>query len=638
MDKTPSQTWTITQAEKNYNLDGWGLGYFSINDKGNLCMNPSGRGGPTIDIMDIVDDIREKALGFPCVVRFQDILRARVAAINQLFNKAIEEHNYQGKYFGVYPIKVNQMREVVEEILDAGLPHHHGLEAGSKAELATVLGVINDTESLVVCNGYKDEEYLRLAMLGRKLGIQIIVVIEQFQELERLLRIAAEMEMDPVIGIRAKLTAKGTGKWEDSGGDFAKFGLTIPEIIKVVQILKEQGKTHILKLFHFHVGSQLTDIRAVKEAVTEATRVYGKLAKMGFDIEYLDVGGGLGVDYDGSRTTADSSINYSMNEYASDVVYNIQQICVDEGVKQPNIVSESGRALVAHHSCIIMDVFGNIEYGTENGHLKSSNGDIAKEWQDMMENLKAENALETYHDAVAKKQEALDMFRLGYLELEDRAITENYFWRTCKAVINLVGKMEKVPKEIKKLQESLVDHYYANFSLFQSAPDHWAIKQVFPLMPLHRLNEIPTRRTQIADLTCDSDGKVEKFIDRSKIRDNLFLHQYDGSPYYIGMFLMGAYQDIMGDMHNLFGRVNEIHVFCDDEDPEDFYIEEVIKGDSVSDVISRMQYAGTDLLKKVKGGVERRVREGIIKPKEGVNLVEFYQQILQGYTYLKSQN
>ncbi len=637
MDKDiPKKSWTVAQAEKNYNLDGWGLGYFVVNSLGHLCMQPYGKTGPTIDIMDIVDDIREKNIGFPCVIRFQDILRARVESINKLFQKAISEHSYQGKYFGVYPIKVNQMREVVEEIVDAGKPYHHGMEAGSKAELTTVLGLISDAEAIIVCNGYKDKDYIRLALMGRKLGYKVIIVIEQMNELEMVLALSKELEVEPILGLRAKLSAKGVGKWEDSGGEFAKFGLTIPEIIKLVKILQQHGQLDTLKLCHSHVGSQLTDIRAVKGAITEATRIYAKLILMGCNIEYLDIGGGLGVDYDGSRTTAESSMNYTMEEYASDVVYNIQQICVDEGVKQPNIVSESGRALVAHHSCIIMDVFGNIEYGSDAEIGVCKNKDIAKEFHEMLENLTEENALATYHDAVAQKQESLDMFRLGYLDLEERAYVEIMFWKVCRAILLITSKLEKIPKELKNLRESLVSQYYANFSLFQSAPDHWAIKQVFPVMPLHRLNEEPSCRTTIVDLTCDSDGKIEKFIDRSKVRSNLFLHEYNGEPYYIGMFLMGAYQDIMGDMHNLFGRVNEIHVFCDDEDPEDFYIETLIRGDRVADVLARVQYSEFDLQKKIKSEIEQKVKDGKIKPKEGVQLVEFYQQIMQGYTYLKS--
>lgn len=630
-------TWSREEAQASFNIQAWGQGYFEVNEKGHLAVKPNGPTGPSIDIMDVVEDIREKKLGLPCVVRFQDILRAQVTSLNQVFSEAIKKNEYPKSYWGVYPIKVNQMREVVEEVLDAGQSYHHGLEAGSKAELVGVLGMLRDPKALLICNGYKDREYIRLALLGRKVGLNLVIVIEQFSELEMILEMTREMDVDVQLGVRAKLAARGIGKWQSSSGDFAKFGLTVPEIIQVCQRLENDQCKHFLKLFHFHVGSQLTDIRTIKAAVTEGTRIYAKLLRMGFPVEYLDIGGGLGVDYEGTRTTEESSMNYTLEEYASDVVYNIQEICRDEEVEVPHIVSESGRAIVAHHSCIIMDVFGNLAYGNNNNHIPETNEEIASEFRHMLLNINEKNALETYHDAVQQKQEALDMFRLGYLDLNERAIVENLYWQVCKSLVDLSYKMEKVPSEILDLRESLFSQYYANFSLFQSAPDHWAFKQLFPLVPLHRLNERPSLRTKVVDLTCDSDGKIEKFIQGGEVSDHVILHEYDGSPYFIGMFLMGAYQEIMGDMHNLFGRVNEIHVFVDDDDPEDFYIEEVIRGDSVSDILSRLQYSKSDLIKKIKLDLERTVREGKLKPKEGVLYHDFYADVLDGYTYLKSE-
>ncbi len=629
--------WSIAKSIQHYNIENWGLGYFFANEKGHLCVQPYGREGPSIDIMDVIEDIQEKKLGLPCVIRFQDILRSRVIALNEAFKKSIEEHNYLGKYYGVYPIKVNQMREVVEEILDAGAPYHFGLEAGSKGELIPVLALNTDPEALTICNGYKDEAYMRLAMLGRKLGRKIIVVIEKLSELPQLLRIADEMQVQPYIGLRAKLTTKGTGKWESSGGDFAKFGLTTPEIIRAVQILKEAGREECLKLFHFHVGSQLTDIGTVRDAVKEGARIYAKLRKMGFNIEYFDIGGGLGVDYDGSRTTGTSSMNYSLEEYVSDIVYNLQQICQDEQVAEPHITSESGRAITAYHSCIIMPIFGHIEIGSN--HLppseKTKEVEMVRKLRKLVTGVNSKNALESFHQALSKKEETLSMFKLGILSLEDRAKVESLFWQLCRSITKINEGLKHAPKDTAELKDRMADQYLANFSLFQTAPDHWAFDQLFPIVPVHRLDEKPTRETTIVDITCDSDGKIDRFIDLVDARDTLSLHTLKpDEPYYIGMFLLGGYQDIMGDMHNLFGRVNEVHVFCDDEDPEDFYMEEVIPGDTIEKVLSRLQYAPTDLAKQVKTALDQQIKEGHIKPKEGVSLIDFYEETMNGYTYL----
>lgn len=634
-----SSKWSLKQALEHYNIPGWGSGYFDINRKGHLCARPYGSGGPSIDVMDVIEDIQEKQLGFPCVVRFQDILRARVEQLSEAFQKYIREYRYKGKYFGVYPIKVNQLSEVVEEILDAGEAFDLGLEAGSKGELLTVLALNRNPKALTICNGYKDEDYLRLALMGRKLGRKIIVVIEKMSELPLLLELAEEMDVEPLIGLRAKLSTKGTGRWEDSGGDFAKFGLTVPEIMQAVKLLKRKKQTQALKLFHFHVGSQLTDIRMVKESVREAARIYAKLAKMDFDIEYFDVGGGLGVDYDGSRTASDSSMNYSLEEYVEDVIYNLQQVCAEESVPEPNITSESGRALVAHHACIIIPIFGNIEVGSSNLNLAPQKKEslIVTEMREILETLKQENILVNFHDAQAKKAEALSSFKLGILSLEERAKVESLYWKICQSIIGLQKNLEHKPEDTAELEEQLSDQYLANFSVFQSAPDHWAFEQLFPIVPVHRLNERPTRETTIADITCDSDGKIDRFIDLLDVKDNLSLHSLKpGEPYYLGMFLTGAYQDIMGDMHNLFGRVNEVHVFCDDEDPEDYYLEEVIPGDTIRDVLSRLQYSPNQLIKSVKSALDKEVRKGKLKPKAGVKLIEAYEAIMNGYTYLRS--
>ncbi|OLD09386.1 MAG: arginine decarboxylase [Deltaproteobacteria bacterium 13_1_40CM_3_69_14] len=651
--------WSIERSLQLYNIPGWGAGYFSINPKGHMVVHPFGQPGPVIDLMDVVDDIRERKLGFPCVVRFQDLLRSRVKQLNDVFRNAIAQHGYKGQYFGVYPTKVNQMREVVEEILDAGAPWHFGLEAGSKGELLIVLALNTDPEALTICNGYKDEEYLRLALIGRKLGRKILVVIEKLSELPHLLRLSEEMNVQPLIGLRSKLSTKGTGKWESSSGDFAKFGLTTPELIRAIEILRAAGKVEAAKLFHFHVGSQLTDIRTVKDVVNEGARFYAKLRKMGLSsLEYFDVGGGLGVDYVGARSTSYvSSLNYSMEEYAADVVYTVQQICSNEGVPEPNLVSESGRALTAHHACLLMNVFGHIEFG-ENGtvHEEPSaspgpnapadavapvpedNSPIVREMREIVSGMTPKNSGEAYNDAVAKKEQALTMFKLGILGLEERAAVEGLFWRLCRRLVEINKKRKRVPGPTRGLDDRLADQYMANFSLFQSAPDSWAINQLFPIVPLHRHTEQPTRDSTIVDITCDSDGKIDIFIEGETVDETIALHPLrPGEPYYLGMFLTGAYQDIMGDMHNLFGRVHEVHVFVDDDDPEDFYIEEVIPGDTMERVLARVQYEPSDLAKRIKQALDGKVREGHVKPKESVQLTDFYEQAMRGYTYLGTE-
>jgi arginine decarboxylase len=639
---TAPADWSIERATQYYNIAGWGAGFFSVNEAGHVVVHPHGQPGPTIDLMDVVEDIRERKIGFPCIVRFQDVLRARVKQINEAFGKAVAEMGYGGRYFGVYPIKVNQMREVVEEVLDAGAPYHYGLEAGSKGELLIVLSMNVDPEALTICNGYKDEEFLRLALLGRKLGRKVIVVVEKLSELPHLLRVAEEMQVEPMIGLRSKLTTRGTGKWEGSSGDFAKFGLTVPELIHAVKILKDAGKEHCAKLLHFHVGSQLTEIRVVKDAVNEGSRVYAKLRKMGLPIEYFDVGGGLGVDYVGTHSNGfTSSVNYTMDEYVGDVVYNVQRVCMNEGVPEPNIVSESGRAITAHHSCIVMEVFGHIEIGSAEEIAAASVAQpnepkVVREMREIVASLTPRNRAEAYHDAAAKKEEALQMFKLGILGLEERAVVESLFWKLARAIADLNRGKKRLPRETRDLGDKIADQYMANFSLFQSAPDHWAFDQLFPIVPLQRMGEAPARDATIVDITCDSDGKIDRFIENDGVDETLSLHHLrDGEPYYLGMFMTGAYQDIMGDMHNLFGRVNEIHVFADDEDPEDFYIEEVIPGDAIEKVLSRVQYEPAELFRRVKSALDQKVKEGAIRPKEGVSLADFYESVMRGYTYLR---
>lgn len=631
------RTWGASDSLKLYNIENWGDQYFSINPSGNLTVHPRRGDGPGIDLMSVVEDVKAQGLNLPVLIRFQDIIRHRVIALNEAFKKSIAEYGYKGRYKGVYPVKVNQMSEVVEEIVDAGRPYDYGLEAGSRAELAIISSMNLSSDALMICNGYKDYGFIKMALMGRKLGKNVIIVVEKLTELYQVIAVAKEMGVEPYIGIRSKLYSKGSGKWESSGGETAKFGLTTPELLHAVQVLRKEGMENCFKLLHFHIGSQITNIRTVKDAVKEATRIYSKLRKMNLNIEYLDVGGGLGVDYDGSRTNFDSSINYSLQEYVADVVYSIKEICEAEEVPEPNIVSESGRAIVAHHSVLLTNVFGSIEVGSTPISMEESpdEDDVVKEMRFLAQNLSSKNLLEHFHDAVARKEEALSMFKLGFLSLEDKARVEYLFWQICKVIHKNAVGLKYVPDEVEALNKALADQYLCNFSVFQSMPDHWAIQHLFPIAPIHRLDEEPTHQATLADITCDSDGKVNKFIDLRDIKDTIPLHTLkNGDPYYVGFFLMGAYQDIMGDLHNLFGRVHEVHVFLDETEPGGYYIEEVISGSNIAAVLSTIQYSATDLAKRVKEQIEAKVREGGMKPKEGVDLLNFYERVLNGYTYV----
>jgi arginine decarboxylase len=631
------RTWGVSDSLKLYNIENWGDQYFSMNPSGNLTVHPRRGDGPGIDLTTVIDEIRSQNVELPVLIRFQDILRHRVVGLNEAFRKSIAEFGYKGRFMGVYPIKVNQMREVVEEIIDAGRPFEYGLEAGSKAELTAVVAMNTAPGALILCNGYKDYGFIKTALMSRKLGKNVIITIEKLTELYQVIAVARELGVVPAIGVRCKLYSKGSGKWESSGGENAKFGLTTPEILQAVKILRQEGLEDSFKLLHFHVGSQITNIKTVKDAVKEATRIYAKLRKMGLNLQFLDVGGGLAVDYDGSRTSFDSSMNYSLNEYVSDVVYSIQEICQSEEVPEPNIVTESGRAIVAHHSVLVVDVFGSIEVGTTPIAMEetSDEDDVVKEMRYLSKHLTAKNAVEHYHDAVQRKDEALSMFKLGFLSLEDKAKVEHLFWQICKAIHKASSGLKYVPDEVEALSKHLADQYLCNFSVFQSMPDHWAIQHLFPIVPIHRLDEEPLRNATLVDITCDSDGKVSKFIDLRDIKDTLRLHTLrPGEPYYLGFFLMGAYQDIMGDLHNLFGRVNEVHVFLDETEPGGYYIEEVIKGNNIAGVLSWIQYSATDLEKKMKEQIDAKVREGVIKPREGVELQNFYENVLHGYTYV----
>jgi arginine decarboxylase len=637
-----SEPWNIQRAREMYNVHRWGAKYFDINEGGRVVAKPLRDAGATVDLTDVIEEAKARGLKFPVLIRFQDILRHRVESINMAFRNAITEFNYQGRYRGVFPIKVNQLREVVEEILDAGKPFDFGLEVGSKPELFAGLALQSQLGSLIVCNGYKDASFVRMALLGTKLGKKVIMVVEKLEELRQIITISKQLGVEPLIGMRARLMSKGAGRWAESGGENAKFGLSTAELLVAVDMLKAENLTQCFKLLHFHIGSQVPDILIVKRAVQEAARFYAKLYKMGFQLEYLDVGGGLGVDYDGSRSAFDSSTNYTLQEYANDIVYYVADVCNTEKVPHPDIISESGRAVVAHHSVLIVEVFGSIEK-VRNGdtfQYGESEHALVRELLDIRKNLPKLNKLEAYHDALERKEDAQHMFTLGMMELPDKAKIENLYWEISRAVVDCFKDQAYIPEEIRKLEDSLGDQYLCNFSVFQSLLDHWALGQLFPIMPVGRLNERPTREATLVDITCDSDGQVNKFIDLRDVRDTLPLHPLiangngQNEPYYLGFFLMGAYQDIMGDLHNLFGRVNEVHVFLDPDEPAGYYVEEIIEGTTIVQALDSVQYDEKELKRQMKAQVDEAIKSDRMKPSEAMRLLDDYERGLKEYTYL----
>src|SRR4051812_39600740 len=633
--------WSIEQARNLYSINRWGAKYFDISEAGRVVAKPLQDAGASVDLTDVIEEAKGRGLKFPLLVRFQDILRHRVQSINMAFRNAITEFNYQGRYRGVFPIKVNQLREVVEEILDAGKPFDFGLEVGSKPELFAGLALQSQLGSLIVCNGYKDAQFIRIALLGTKLGKKVIMVVEKLEELRQIITISKQLGVEPLIGMRVRLLSKGGGKWAESGGENAKFGLSTAELLAATEMLKAENLSHCFKLLHFHIGSQVPDILIVKKAVQEAARFYAKLHKMGFHAEFLDVGGGLGVDYDGSRSAFESSTNYSLQEYTNDIVYYIADVCNAEGVPHPDIVSESGRAIVAHHSVLIVEVFGSIAKTsheqqftyTENEHA------LVKELLDIRKNLAKLNKLEAYHDALERKEDAHNMFTLGVMDLPDKAKIETLYWEISERVVETFRGQAYIPEEIRKLEDSLGDQYLCNFSVFQSLLDHWALGQLFPIMPVNRLKERPTKEGTLVDITCDSDGQINKFIDLRDVRDTLPLHAlrqngHGQEPYYLGFFLMGAYQDIMGDLHNLFGRVNEVHVFLDPDEASGYYVEEVIEGSTIIQTLTSVQYDELELKRQMKAQIDEAIKSDKLKPSEGMRLLDDYERGLKEYTYL----
>ena len=671
--------WTIADSIETYNIRNWGSPFFSINPLGHAVCHPAGPDAAHIDLKELVDEVRRRGIAPPLLLRFPEILRGRIVELNEAFRRAIGEYGYKGIYKGVYPIKVNQDRYVVERILEYGRPYHYGLEAGSKPELLAVMAMLDDEDALIVCNGYKDEEYIETALLASKLGRTVILVVEKLSELKLIEEVSKKTGIRPRLGMRAKLSSRGAGRWEASGGDRSKFGLSSRELVDAIRFLKEKDLLDTFQLIHFHLGSQISAIRSLKQAMREAGRFFVETYKLGAPLQYIDVGGGLGVDYDGSQTNFQSSMNYTMQEYANDIVFATMEMCDEAGVPHPTIVSESGRAIVAHHAVLVVDILGVSEFSTGKPpeSLPEKLPNVVKNLMDTFRDVSRKNVLEAYHDAIEYKDECLTLFSLGHLSLEERVLAEEYFWSICQKILRFVREMAEVPEELEGIEKALSDTYFCNFSMFQSLPDAWAIDQLFPILPIHRLHEEPTRRAVLADITCDSDGKIDHFIDRRDVKAVLELHPLTGEDYYLGVFLTGAYQEILGDLHNLFGDNNTIHVHTISSGPpapqgsfgapgngngnghgnvhaasstdasgplpvaapieplHGYQIEHVLPGDTVTDVLKYVSYSKDDLVARVRRAGEVALRAKRMTLEETRQLLRIYEEGLAGYTYLE---
>lgn len=630
------QRWTIEKSEDLYRIKGWGDPYFSINAAGHVTVSPQGDRGGSLDLYELVEALKQRNLGLPILIRFSDILEDRLERVNACFAKAIARYKYEGEYRGVFPTKCNQQRHLIEDLVRFGKPYQFGLEAGSKAELLIALSTLDTAGALLICNGYKDQEYIETAMLGQRLGQIPIVVLEQLEEVELVIEASRRLQIRPVLGVRAKLSSKGVGRWGGSAGDRAKFGLTVPEILTVVEQLKQANMLDCLQLLHFHIGSQIAAISVIKDALREASQIYVELAGLGANMRYLDVGGGLGVDYDGSKTNFYASKNYSIQNYANDVVAEVKDACDKKGVPVPTLISESGRALASHQSVLIFDVLGtsdvpideNLEPPGEDEH------NILRELHEITLGINARNYQELYHDAIQFKEEAISLFNFGYLSLTERAKAERLFWACCRKIQNIVRTEEYVPDDLEDLEKDMASIYYINLSVFQSVPDTWAIDQLFPIMPIHRLDEEPTRQGTLADLTCDSDGKIDQFIDLRDVKSVLELHPLKPSePYYLGLFLGGAYQEIMGNLHNLFGDTNAVHIHLT---PKGYRVEHVVKGDTMQEVLSYVQYDSEDLIENIRRRSEQALQDRKITLQESQLLLKHYEASMGRYTYLTS--
>src|SRR6266550_3431654 len=636
------EPWTIASARSLYNVEGWGIGFFDINEAGHVVVRPDReRTERELDLFELANDLEEQGVGLPLLLRFSDILRSRIESLNQKFAHAREEYRYEGGYTTVYPIKVNQQRHVVEEIVEFGKTAGVGLECGSKPELQAVLGLAEHTDHLIVCNGYKDDEFMRLALMGQKLGHQVFIVLEQLSEVDVLLQVADELGVNPTAGVRIKLYSEGSGRWAKSGGEKSKFGLSTAQLVRLVDKLKGLGRLDILKLIHFHLGSQITDIRYIKAGLQEITRYYAELRGLGVDITHVDVGGGLGVDYDGSGSTSQASVNYTLQEYADDVIYTLAESCREHELPMPHIISESGRALTAHHALLLLSVI-DVESQADNAVPELTNDDpallheMAADYASLAKRVSKKRVREVYHDATFDKERAQELFNSGVLTLRDRAVAEQIYLATIATVVRIAQRDRDVYSDIiDDLEATMVDRYFCNFSLFQSLPDSWAIDQIFPIMPIHRLNEEPTRRGTIQDVTCDSDGKIETFIGDRTPQKSLELHPFnDGDPYIIGIFLTGAYQEILGDLHNLFGDTNAVHIRLSESNGGGYEVTDLVHGDTVTEVLDYVQFRASDLLATFRRKVANATG---IERQEANMFIADYVAGLEGYTYLEGE-
>ncbi len=627
--------WRIEDSAELYNINGWGLDYFSINEKGHMTVTPK-KGGAAVDLKELTDELLVRDVETPLLIRFSDILDNRIEKISSCFKIAAQEYNYTAQNFIIYPIKVNQMRQVVEEIVSHGKKFNIGLEAGSKPELHAVLAINTGSDSLIICNGYKDEDYIQLALLAQKMGKRIFLVVEKLNELKLIAELSKKLRITPNIGIRIKLASAGSGKWEESGGDVSKFGLASSELLEALDFLEKNKLTECLKLIHFHIGSQVTKIRRIKNALREASQFYVQLRNMGYNVEFVDIGGGLGVDYDGTRSSGTgSSMNYSIQEYVNDSISTLVDACVKNDIPQPNIITESGRSLTAHHSVLVFEVLETttLPEWEENEPLPENAHELVVELYKLWDEMNQPRLIETWHDAQQIREEALDLFSLGMLDLVTRAQVERLYWSIAREVYQIASTMKHAPEELRKISKMLPDKYFCNFSLFQSLPDSWAIDQVFPIVPLSRLDEKPSRTATLQDVTCDSDGKIDNFINMMNYSYHLPVHSVKPKePYFIGVFLVGAYQEILGDLHNLFGDTNAVHVSVNEDS---YKIEQIIDGETIADVLEYVQYSPKKLVRTVESWVTSSMKEGKISVEEGREFLSNYRSGLYGYTYLE---
>lgn len=628
--------WRIDDSRELYNINGWGINYFGINDKGHATVSPLKDKGPQIDLVEVMQELQLRDIATPLLLRFPDILDNRIEKINSCFDNAIKEYGFQGKYFNVFPIKVNQQRAVLEEVVRHGKKFNIGLEAGSKPELHAVLANMDNPESLIVCNGYKDEDFIELALLAQKMGKRVFLVVEKLNELSLIMELSRRMNVRPNIGIRIKLASNGSGKWEESGGYQSKFGLNSSDLLEALSMVENAGFSDCVKLIHFHLGSQITNIRKIKAGLREVAQFYVQMHKLGVRLEFVDIGGGLGVDYDGSRSTSASSVNYSVQEYANDVIYTIADTCRKLDLPHPNVIAESGRALTAHHSILVFNVLETASqaFFDENQHdIKADAPEVVRDLHNIYKSLTTKNLMESWHDAVQFNDDVLDRFNMGFLDLDTRAMAERLFWSIVRKADRLAKEMRHPPYELSGLARLLAEKYFGNFSLFQSLPDSWAIDQIFPVMPIQRLDEEPTIDTTLQDITCDSDGKIDHFVRGGEVTRTLPLHPLkSGDSYYLAVYLVGAYQEILGDLHNLFGDTNAVHIVCHKDGYE---IEKIIDGESVADVLDYVNFSDKALVRTMENWVTGCVKDGKISLQEGKEFLNIYRSGLYGYTYLE---